>query len=241
MSSDTQHEPEHLTLLHQLRGSSTSVYMTLLSIVQGVTLSDLATVVGNSYTHFTLVHWLLVLATLILIVAVWHQILIDSISLDWVPDIGDAAVPFVIGILELVLNHMIPLSLSFWLFLLAIILFFLEIVGSVVFTRQKAELAADANRKLLHLLRRRHRPYLLHGLSGTALFLLLGLLCLVEGVHATDGAQQMPGLLAVGMGGLAVCWVVSLIFIPKGYWRAVVSYARTGGMSKSEKSWQTNK
>lgn len=240
MSSDTQQEPEHLTLLHQLRGSSTSVYMTLLSIVQGVTLSDLATVVGNSYTHFTLVHWLLVLAMLVLIVAVWHQILIDSISLDWVPDIGDAAVPFVIGILELVLNHMIPLSLSFWLFLLAIILFFLEIVGSVVFTRQKAELAADANRKLLHLLRHRHWPYLFHGLSGTALFLLLGLLCLVEGVHATDGVQEMPRLLAVGMGGLAVGWVVSLIFISKRYWRAVVSYAHTGGMSKSEKSWQAN-
>jgi len=40
-------------LLHQLRGSSTTVYMTLLSIIQGVTLSDLASVVEANYAHFT--------------------------------------------------------------------------------------------------------------------------------------------------------------------------------------------
>ena len=31
MNADMQHEPEHRMLLHQLRGSSTTVYMTLLS------------------------------------------------------------------------------------------------------------------------------------------------------------------------------------------------------------------
>ncbi len=229
---ELRHEPEHLTLLQQLRGSSTTVYMTLLSILQGVALSDLASVVEANYTHFTLVHWLLVLSMLGLIVSVWHQILIDSISFDWVPDLGDAILPFGIGVLELLLNHLIPLSLGLWLFLLAAALCSLEVVGGALFVRRKAEQAIE-NTKLLSLLRRRQRPYLLHGISGVAVFLLLGLFSIVEGLSATDGLPGIRGLLATCIAALAVVWVTSLLFTSKGYWQAVVDYARTGRISDS--------
>lgn len=233
MNGDTQHEPEYRVLLQQLRGSSSNVYMTLLSIVQGVTLSDLASIVESNYSHFTLVNWLLVLAMLVLITAVWHLILIDAISLSWTPDLGDALLPFGIVICQLLLNHLIFLSLSLWLVVLAVTICLVEVVGGVVFVRWKAEVAADANRKLLPLLRQRQRPYLLHGLSGTVLFLFLGLFSLVAGVGAGDALQGLRGLLATGMAVLAIVWVASLLLTSRAYWHAVVAYARTGQMPDS--------
>ena len=59
MNRVSQHEPEHLSLLQQLKGSYASVNMTLLSIIQGVAWADLAGVAGANYTQFTLVHHLL--------------------------------------------------------------------------------------------------------------------------------------------------------------------------------------
>lgn len=232
MNSDAQHESDHRELLQQLKGSFSSVYMTLLSILQGVALGDLASVVESNDAHFTLVHWLLVLAMLFLIVGVWHQIMIDSISLAWIPDIEDAVLPFTIGILELLLNHMIPQSLSLWLFLLAAVVCSLEVVGGGLFVRQKAE-RGTKNSHLLSLLKRRQNPYLLHGLSGIALFVLLGLLSIIEGFSAVDGVHGMRGLLAIGTAVLAVVWLVSLLFISKRYWHSVKAYARTGQMSDS--------
>lgn len=232
MKSDTQQDSEHRVLLGQLKDSFSSVYMTLLSIIQGVTLGDLASVVENNYAHFTVVHWLLALAMLGLIIGVWHQIMIDAISLQWIPDIEDAALPFVIGVFELLLNHLIPLNLSIWLFLLAAAICILEVVGSALFVRGKAEQGTE-NRYLVRLLRRRQNPYLLHGLSGIALFVLLGLLSIVIGFHAGDGVNGMHGVLAVGTAVLALVWIASLFFISKGYWHAVKSYARTGQMSDS--------
>lgn len=79
--------------------------------------------------------------------------------------------------------------------MLAVTICLVEVVGGVVFVRWKAEVAADANRKLLPLLRLRQRPYLLHGLSGTVLFLFLGLFSLVAGVGAGVAVQ---GLRASG-------------------------------------------
>jgi hypothetical protein len=40
---------------------------------------------------------------------------------DWIPDLRDACIPFMIGALELFLNHSISVGLSAWLFTLAII------------------------------------------------------------------------------------------------------------------------
>ena len=48
MSAPIQTSDESQVLLHQLKGSFTSIYLTVLSIVQGVTLTTLATVVATT-------------------------------------------------------------------------------------------------------------------------------------------------------------------------------------------------
>jgi hypothetical protein len=224
---DSQDESERRELFQRLRGSFSNVYMTLLSIIQGVALSDLASVVGNNYTRFTPVNWLLVVATLGMIVGVWHQITMDAISLQWIPDFRDAVLLFSMDSLELMLNHLIPLSLTLWLFTMAAAVCTLEVVGGAMFASRRAERAAK-NTRLLSLIRRRQSPYLLHGMGGIAFFSLLGVFSIVEGLSASDWGHGVRGLLAVCVGVLAIAWVVSLFFITHRYWIWVEHYAKTG-------------
>jgi len=227
MNRVSQHEPEHLSLLQQLKGSYATVNMTLLSIIQGVALADLAVVAGANYTQFTLVHWLLVLTMLGLIVTIWNLIMMDAISLIWIPDFGDAALAFGIGAFELLLNHLIPLSLSLWLFCLASASC-LEVVGAV-FVHRRAKQEAE-NSRVLRLLSRRQRPGILHGTAGIVLFLLLGLLSVIAGFGSINRGDSMDRLLAVGAALLALVWVASFIFYSIAYWHTVLAYARTGRM-----------
>ena len=90
------------------------MYQTILSIIQGVALADLAAVVAAKYAQFTVVQWLMVLTTFFMIIVVFNVYSIQSAVWDWIPDIRDASIPFVFGALELFLNHAIALSMSLW-------------------------------------------------------------------------------------------------------------------------------
>src|SRR5262249_36863647 len=67
-------EQERLALRQQVKGSFTGSSLTLLSIVQGVALATLASVVANAYPRFTIVHWLMALVTLFLLFVVWDHL-----------------------------------------------------------------------------------------------------------------------------------------------------------------------
>src|SRR5438093_1332304 len=116
MQSVLEPQPHYLMIHHKLKDSLSPVYLTLLSVIQGVALADLALVVGAGYPQFTVVRWLLVLVSLWMVITVWHTFTIHITLWSWIPDLRDAIVPFVIGALELVFNHTISLRLSAWLF-----------------------------------------------------------------------------------------------------------------------------
>jgi len=60
-------------LLSALQGSFSSTYLTLTSIIQGVTLGYLVVVVDDEKGRFEPAHWLLVATTFLIIVAAWHE------------------------------------------------------------------------------------------------------------------------------------------------------------------------
>jgi len=95
-----------------MKDSFTSMYQTLLSIIQGVALADLATSVAVRYQQLTLLHWLMILTTFDILIVVFQVYWIQSAVWGWIPDIRDAAMPFVFGALELFLNHTIFLSMG---------------------------------------------------------------------------------------------------------------------------------
>src|SRR5215831_3449962 len=106
---------------HKLKDSLNPVYLTLLSVIQGMALADLALVVSTTYQQFTPFHWLLVLFNFAVLIGIWNHYMMHNKLWDWIPDLRDACIPFVVGVLELVLNHTITLSLSAWLLTLALL------------------------------------------------------------------------------------------------------------------------
>jgi hypothetical protein len=115
MHSTPAPEPDHLLLHNKLKESFGPIYLTVLSVIQGVALADLASVVQASYQEFTFVHWLLTATNFVMFIIIWNAYTIQGRHMDLDPDLQDAIIPFVFGALELFLNHAITLTLTAWL------------------------------------------------------------------------------------------------------------------------------
>jgi hypothetical protein len=142
-----------------MKDSFTTLYQTLLSIVQGLALADLAVFVETKYEQFTIVHWLMVLTTFVLFIVVFNVYSIQGAVWDWIPDVRDVSLPFVFGTLELFVNHTITLNLSLWFIGLAAIST-LGAVGTVHLVWSTRE--ANENGELLGLLKVHHRLFFLY-------------------------------------------------------------------------------
>ena len=218
-------EPDHARLHRQLRGSFATTYLTLLSIIQGVALADLAVVVGGGYEHLTAAQWLMVAMNFFTIVSVWNHFMADSISMEWIPSFSDAVLPFSFGGVELLLNHALVIGLALWLAGMAAAAA-LEAIGTWFISRKAGQETSDA--QLLRLFTSRVPGYLRHGLGGTALFLLLAMGTHLGHIEATSSPRDASGRLALlalatvfGWGGIATLNAIQ-------YWRDIVAYARTG-------------
>jgi hypothetical protein len=154
MHSALESEPHHLVLHHKMKDSFTPIYLTVLSVIQGVALADLALVVVAGNKQFTLVQWLQVVSTFAMLIIIWDAYMQQTLMWEWVPNIWDAAIPFTIGALELFLNHTIIPSLSAWLFALALLSGMAALANWHV--RRQASKEAE-NTKMLTLLGRRTR------------------------------------------------------------------------------------
>jgi len=81
------------------------VYLTLVSIIQGVALQNWAVLVVQEMKKAELWDWTLLgylLVTGLLLIIVWHQYAWGVLSLRWIPRIRDAVIPFCIGAVEFV-------------------------------------------------------------------------------------------------------------------------------------------
>src|SRR5436305_12795114 len=87
MQSVLEPQPHYLMIHHKLKDSLSPVYLTLLSVIQGVALTDLALVVGAGYPQFTVVRWLLVLVSLWMVITVWHTFTIHITLWSLIPDL----------------------------------------------------------------------------------------------------------------------------------------------------------
>lgn len=225
MPAALEPEPHHRVLHHKMKDSFTPNYLTVLSVIQGVALADLASVVVAGYKQFTVVHWLLVVFTFVTLIGVWDQYMMQGTIWDWVPDIRDAAIPFVIGALELILNHSIILSLSAWLFASAL----LGGMGALATWHAGWRASKDAeNAKMLSLLRRPFRVSVLTSLGGSVLGLLVAVVSLVGHLEASAGVQGVQGMLVLGVVLLVAGGIGVFEFMSIRNWSKIVAYARTG-------------
>ena len=222
-------EPQghHLLVQQKLKDQFSSVYLTLLSVIQGVALADLALVVGTNSQQFTLTQWVLVLVAFGSVITTWHQYTMHIISLDWIPDVRDALIPFVLGALELFFNHLIPLSLGGWLFIGA--LFSGWGALATWHTQRRAGQEAE-NLPLLNRVGRRLRWLRLALFGISPCLLLLAVASTLGHVQATQQLNTPAGVLALAIALLVVAVISGVFLVSVWYWQAIVTYARTGQM-----------
>lgn len=225
MQSVLEPQPHHRVIHHKLKDSLSPVYLTLLSVIQGVALADLALIVSAGYQQFTVVRWLLVLVSFGVLIGIWNHYMMNNKLWGWIPDLRDAVIPFMIGAIELVFNHTITVSLSAWLFTLAIIASMAVLAIWYVGQRAKEE---GEHTKMLSLLRREHRLFALYNLGAVGLYLLLVVANRVENLEASNGAQTGWGVLALALVLLVAGGVAGVSVISTRSWNQVVSYSRTG-------------
>jgi hypothetical protein len=236
MQSVPEPEQHHLLVQQKLKDSFGPSYMTALSVIQAAALADLALVVAGNYQHFTPTQWLQVLLSFGIFIFYWNQYTMHSALWEWIPDLRDAAIPFVTGGFELLLNHTIPLSLSLWLFAAAAML----AIGAATTWHTILRAGEEAeNSRLLALLSRQHRLSGLYLLAGSALLLLFAGVIYVGNVQASDVVQSGRGLLALALILLVVAYLSVFGIVSIRYWHLVVTYARTGympGMKTEDRS-----
>jgi hypothetical protein len=172
--------PRRREVHRRLKASYGPTYLTILSVIQAVAMGDLAQVVAGGYQRFTTVQWVLTLNTFGVLIIIWNAYSVQSTLWGWIPDVRDSAAPFVVGALELYLNHTIIVSLSAWLVAVSLV----GVAGAAgtlhIYWR------ASREQEQLELLRQVElyiRLYVAYLLVGGAALLALAWLCADDHLH----------------------------------------------------------
>jgi hypothetical protein len=223
MQPDQQHEDDRLALLQRLKQSAGTSSLTLLSIVQGVALADLASVVANQYQHFHLIQWILLLANFMCLIASWNQIVMDTVTWVNLPNMTRSFIPFILGAIELFLNHTFVHSPQAWL-IGAAALVSLSSLGIELVNRAVASHEENAHLlSHLHSIRKEGQRL---GLTGSLLFLLLAAASTLGGFARIDDLLQHPGIALLGAGVLTIAYETSFLTRHLVYWRIITDYAQ---------------
>jgi hypothetical protein len=63
----------------------------MLSIIQGVALTDLSQITFSEHAHFTVVNWVEVATMLWSLIYIWNHFMSDALMTHWIPDLEDAS------------------------------------------------------------------------------------------------------------------------------------------------------
>ncbi|HZZ66292.1 MAG TPA: hypothetical protein VFE17_12370 [Candidatus Baltobacteraceae bacterium] len=216
---------DHGDLLRSMTKNFTGVYLTMLSIIQGVALTDLSNVAFSEHSHFRVVHWLEVAVMLWSIVYIWNHFMGDALMTHWVPDLEDAALLFGTGVFELVANHAIVWGVTAWLATLALMLL-AWCAGTHYIRRQEISVVQDSH--LQSILRERMRPLRVMTFAGGALLGALAITCGVAPAHITASTEQALAFTSVII-ALAISLAIGIT--SSSSFRRVRHYAYTGDTS----------
>jgi hypothetical protein len=219
----------------RLKGSYSPTYLTILSVVQAVAMGDLAQVIAASYQDFTLVQWALTFNTFGVLIITWNVFSVQSALWGWIPDLRDSAVPFVVGALELFLNHTITVSLSAWLVAVSLI----AIAGALgtVHISWRAQGEVE-HRELLQWLSAHIRLYIAYLIAGGGILLALAWVCSGDHLNAIVMSDDFAGKLGLGVALFSTAALVGSISLFHLLWRQAIVYAQAdqrGGQEKATK------
>lgn len=200
-------------LARRLNDMFAPAYLTLISIIQGVALSTLAGRIEGGYLHFTQIDWIFASATFLYCLGVWNEYVMGLMIYAAIASLLDAAIPFAVLAIELLLVHFVGGDPRGYL-----LAFALGTCGGV---------AANLHVALRPETRAQNRPVheaLTPVRQIRFIFSVASAVLLVGAALAYDhiGLRQAPMLVAV------VVLVDVLIFILSGvpYWRRALLLAK---------------
>lgn len=88
-------------LYKKIKEMNSTAYLTLMSIVQGVSLSFFAEIVIKENTDYSKTSWLLVVATLFVLILTWFEYLKGFTTFVWRHNFFDSCIPFYFFIIEM--------------------------------------------------------------------------------------------------------------------------------------------
>jgi len=93
-------DPTRAEVVGRVEDSFRDVYLTLVSIIQGVALGYLVQVIGPDYRSLGVDHGARGAAIVAFIVAVWQEYMVGATTQAWIPGVLDSLAPFLIGVGE---------------------------------------------------------------------------------------------------------------------------------------------
>jgi hypothetical protein len=198
-------------------------------------MGDLAQVVAANYQDFTLVHWALTFNTFAVLIITWNVFSVQSALWGWIPDIRDSAVPFVVGALELFLNHTITVSLSAWLVAVSLI----AIAGAVGTLHITWRARGEAeHHELLKWLNAHIYLYIAYLIAGGVALLALAWVYSGDHLNAIVMSDDFAGKLELGVALFSTLALVGSVSLFHLLWRQAIVYAQAdqkGGQEKPTK------
>jgi len=109
-------DPTRAEVVGRVEDSFRDVYLTLVSIIQGVALGYLVQVIGPDYRSLGVDHGARGAAIVAFIVAVWQEYMVGATTQAWIPGVLDSLAPFLIGVGEFLMISALSASISDYLF-----------------------------------------------------------------------------------------------------------------------------
>jgi hypothetical protein len=196
------------------KASFTATSLTILSIIQGVALASLGSVVAGHVRELTPTQWLMAGVTFFLLIMVWNHMAVDAIAFVWIPDFLDSALPFLIGVTELFVVQAILMGVQVWLF--GMVFTAVCAVIELQYVRWRVE-RWPHDAQVLAFVRRRWR---VHGRLNLIALVLFPFLALGSLVGIFEDAPGAPGQLTAGAVLLIGGWLVGYAISGQVAWRA---------------------
>jgi hypothetical protein len=198
----------------RLKSQFAPAYLTLTSIIQGVTLAVLAARVEATYSQFDATDWMLTIATFLLFVSLWHEYLMQALAFVWMPTLLDSLVPFAFLACELFAAHFVYNGLRGWLLVLG--LSFIVGVAAQLLTLTQARRLGEENRDVVGALRPLSR--IRAALSAVIIVASLGAWALYDVLRL---GQEMSVVALVAA-------ILIIVFLGSSvpYWNRVLAYTR---------------
>jgi hypothetical protein len=195
-----------------------------LTIIQGAAITTLVARVKATSTAFTAANWLLVAATFLSFVLIWHEYLMQALAYVWMPNLVDSLVPFAFVAVELIVAHFVYGNQRAWL-LAASIAYAIGVVAARATIMQARRQSGD-NQGVLRAV---------GSVIPVRLALMAGLALLGFAAWALyDMLRLRQHPLAVAL--VALIAVAASLGSTVPYWNRVLAYARserTGAATES--------